>query len=130
MSADKNDGFFAGRPWRRPSADRCRVHRRQCNTLRLWEAGCFPIKVRNKSERNTTISNQPFPDFPSTTVLNLILFFVFPSPHVNVCACSYKGMAAVPDIARNLNRSVVGYHAAELVRVSASVSRHKANNLF
>ena len=57
-----------------------------------------------------------------------MLFFVFPS--LRVCACSYKGMAAVPDIARNLDRSVVGYHAAELVRVSASVSRHKANNLF
>ena len=37
---------------------------------------------------------------------------------------SYKGMAAVPDIARNLNRSVVGYHAAELVRVSAWVKQH------
>jgi len=31
---------------------------------------------------------------------------------------SYKGMAAVPDIARNLNRSVVGIHAADIVRVS------------
>jgi len=32
---------------------------------------------------------------------------------------SYKGMAAAPDIARNLNRSVVGIHAADILRVSA-----------
>ena len=36
---------------------------------------------------------------------------------------SYKGMAAVPDIARNLNRSVVGIHAADIVRVSKYVQQ-------
>eukprot|EP01079_Euglenida_sp_SAG-EU17-18_P005006 gene5006-900_t len=31
---------------------------------------------------------------------------------------TYKGMAACPDLARNLNRSVVGIHAADIVRAA------------
>jgi hypothetical protein len=31
---------------------------------------------------------------------------------------TYKSMAAIPDIARNLNRSVVGIHAADILRVA------------
>jgi hypothetical protein len=33
-------------------------------------------------------------------------------------------MAAAPDIARNLNRSVVGIHAADILRVAAWVKQH------
>ena len=34
----------------------------------------------------------------------------------------YKGMAAAPDIARNINRSIVGIHAADILRVSRWVT--------